>query len=423
MSLTLFAVCAFLSFLNETRGDTNTWGKATGSNSQDIWYSTSDFVPVQSESFGTIKIGRIMSMEFDFVFGGRTNDPNKDQSEMFFRIGYDATGGTSCDAQNSRYPSFSLSSESETLYFIGSDGDGCSNVYSLEEYGIITVGITYHILVHFNDTSFFVGISGGNKSLWTNQWDRIPTLESHLGDEVPIWWMSDKFGPSQYNRANGTFSDVIITSNWFWYDTPTPTNEPTISPSTAAPSTTTQNDISSVSPTIPNNQNPTSFAPIPSAKPSRAPSVYPITISSPTMSPTPSPSYQPAPSALSSIAGTYYLIAGATALSLCFLCLGLFAFIWVRCKNMHSQIHDIRRHIHNMNIRKAREQVPNHSQCDVEMIFYSPVAAELDAPERTHTPNNTFISSPVTIPLHSPLWISNVLYHYYYQRINTCTFH
>ena len=74
----------------------------------------SDFVPVHSEAFGyemclgvgtrggnrqtvnigvplfyrTIPIGASMSMEFDFVWGGRTDDPYVGRFENFFRIGY-----------------------------------------------------------------------------------------------------------------------------------------------------------------------------------------------------------------------------------------------------------------------------------------------------------------------------------------------
>lgn len=129
---------SFLLFLSDSQ--LNQWGDSTGSNGEDIWYSTSDFVPVHAQSFGTIRIGRIMSVEFDFIFGGRTNDPNENQTEMFFRIGYDAAGGTSCHAQNSRYPSLWLSNSANTLFLVSSDGSGCSNVHLLDSYGSIMIG-------------------------------------------------------------------------------------------------------------------------------------------------------------------------------------------------------------------------------------------------------------------------------------------
>ena len=228
--MALLAFWLFCSSCYIAHCQLNHWNKTIGTDGEDIWLSTSDFVPVHSQSFGTIRIGRIMSVEFDFVFGGRTNDPNKDQTEMFFRIGYDAVGGTSCDAQNSKYPSLWLSYNTNTLYVSASDATGCSNFYLLSDYGNISVGVSYHIFIAFDDTHLFVGISGGNKSDWTKEWDRSPTSESHLGDEVPIWWMSGKYGPSEYNRANGTFSEVIIKSDLFTFLTPTsePTSIPTV---------------------------------------------------------------------------------------------------------------------------------------------------------------------------------------------------
>eukprot|EP01084_Bolivina_argentea_P075154 136260_1 len=55
---------------------------------QDIWRSTSDFIPQQSMSYGTIRIGQIMSTEFDWKFWGRSNDPrNGPYYENFFRVG------------------------------------------------------------------------------------------------------------------------------------------------------------------------------------------------------------------------------------------------------------------------------------------------------------------------------------------------
>ena len=77
---------------------------------------------------------------------------------------------------------------------------------------------------------------------------------------------------------------------------------------------------------------------------------------------------------------------------------------------MHSQVHDIRRHIqaHHARSKHGKEAMPSQSVSDFE-VFYSPVCETLTAPQITHTPNNTILESPVTIPLHSPLWISNVL--------------
>ena len=225
-TIVIMSLCFYLSVSTEL----NQWNKTTGDNDEDIWYSTSVFVPVHSQSFGTIKIGRIMSIEFDFVFNGRTNDPFIDESEMFFRIGYDPDGGNGCEGHNSAYPALWLSQDSDMLFARGSDTVSCSNRYSLEEYGNISVGTLYHIFIGFNDTHFSAKISRDNHVDWSKQWTRNRTLESHLGDDVPIWFMSDKYGSDTYNRGNGTFSNMIIISRLYTYDTPMRTREPTPNP-------------------------------------------------------------------------------------------------------------------------------------------------------------------------------------------------
>jgi len=218
--------------------ETNQWEESTGADGSDLWYSTSDFVPVQSQSFGTIQIGRIMTVEFDFVFGGRTNDPKVDQSEMFFRVGYDSTDGTSCDAQNSRYPSFWLDSHSQTVFVSASDATSCYNYYYLSDYGAIAVGVSYHFLIAFNDTTLWIEISGGDNADWSQHWSRSAVPSEHCGESVPVWWMSGKFGSSEYNRGNGTFSNVVITSSGFTFSSP-PTPQPT-----ADPTAVTENTLS-----------------------------------------------------------------------------------------------------------------------------------------------------------------------------------
>jgi len=392
----------------------------------------SEFIPFQSESFGTISIGRIMDMRFDFIFGGRSNSPYTGQPEMFFRIGYDSALGTSCDAQNSRYPSLWLSADSETLYVSASDGDGCSNIYLLDEFGTITPGLSHYFRIYFNDTSISVSITR-DIFTWTKAWPRSPTLESHLGDAVPVWFMSNKFGPSVYNHANGTFSNVVITSRLFTYDTYTPSDVPTSLPTVIPSDIPTEHPISPTAKPTANGAKPT-FSP--TLKPTISPTID-ILVNNSSI-------YSQNTSSLSSIPGIYFLIAGATAISLCFICLGLLAFLWVRCKSMHSQIHDIRGHIRKMSGKELQ------SASDFES-FYSPVnihnghangvngqngqhiqnvhvhqsqivPGHLGYVEDvnhinhvghhmshvSHTPHNT-ATLPITIPLHSPVWISNVL--------------
>eukprot|EP01084_Bolivina_argentea_P172744 299199_1 len=83
--------------------------------SQDIWQTEyiTQTTPTQSTSYGTIRIGQKMSIEFDVKFHGRSDDPRPGYQENFFRIGHDAsTGGTGCDGEGSRYPSMFLTRES-----------------------------------------------------------------------------------------------------------------------------------------------------------------------------------------------------------------------------------------------------------------------------------------------------------------------
>ena len=287
-ALMFFSILSLMASVSNTLS--NQWDKSTDDDEKDVWYSTTPFIPVQGRSFGTIHIGRVMSIDFDFVFGGRTNDPYADRPEMFFRMGYDAAGGATCDVQRSAYPSFWLSSTADTLYFLGSDENGCSNIYNLNEYGTISVGISYHVHISLDDSAFLVNISSSDQLHWTKEWDRSPTLESHLGDEVPIWWMSDKFGPSMYNRANGTFSDIIIISRWFSYSSPSPTVDPPTAPTRTTKEPDTDHFIIPTDPTS-----------IPTKSPSIAPSVIPTNKSSrfptnmrmgtPTTFPTNAPSF------------------------------------------------------------------------------------------------------------------------------------
>ena len=85
----------------------NQWKLDTGPNGEDIWRSTSTFVPVQSQSFGTIKLGKKMLMEFDFTWNGYTFDPRGapyNDYENFFRVGCsayaDTTLGSPCGGGN-----------------------------------------------------------------------------------------------------------------------------------------------------------------------------------------------------------------------------------------------------------------------------------------------------------------------------------
>jgi len=250
-----------------TRSQLNQYVESNPSPGEYVWQSTSDFIPVQSQSYGEIMIGHEMSVEFDFVWGGRTNDPQPGLFEMFFRVGYDSALGNSCSGQGSRYPSFWISSSEDTMHVSTSNSSMCQPRQSLSDYGVISKHVSYHVLIAFNMTLLSVHISGGDRAHFAKHWSREGgTRDSHIGTMAQIWWMSSKYGQTQYNRGNGTFSNVVITSKVY---TPSPTADPTSPPTTTSPS--------------PSPSRPPSLQPLPSAAPTSevAPTHDPTSESSP----------------------------------------------------------------------------------------------------------------------------------------------
>eukprot|EP01084_Bolivina_argentea_P218194 370313_1 len=270
MSPTLI-LCAYsyLLLLFNACESLNTWNSSIGVNGEDIWISTSDFVPQQSQSFGTIRLGQIMSVAFDFVWGGRTSDPRVGYDENFFRIGYSANEGKTCSGQNSNYPSFWLNRGDDTLFIDITNGTLCTPPpISLSSYGTIIIGVKYHIEISFNNTEIYVAINNSNKN-WNQTWTKQATESQFLGSIVSVWLMSDKYSGTDYNRGNATMSNIIIKSSIF--PTTAPTSDPTIEPTTAIPTAD------------------------PSMNPTYNPSVIPTENPSnvPTNNPTNNPTYMP----------------------------------------------------------------------------------------------------------------------------------
>merc|ERR550532_3042684 len=75
-----------------------------------------------------------------------------------------------------------------------------------------------------------------------------------------VWWMTSKFGTSNYNRGNATFSNVNITASEFDYTSASPTMFPTQNPTP--------------SPTLSPSENPTKA---PSNDPTPRPTSLPTT--------------------------------------------------------------------------------------------------------------------------------------------------
>eukprot|EP01083_Nonionella_stella_P292419 994522_1 len=108
----------------------------------EIWLTQNgnDLNPTDATSYGTIKLGQIMSIEFDFDFHGRSNDPpdRAGYEENFFRIGSDACCTAGCDGEGSAYPGMFLARYSigDYLDIRVSSGGACGFNNILYNYGI-----------------------------------------------------------------------------------------------------------------------------------------------------------------------------------------------------------------------------------------------------------------------------------------------
>ena len=296
----------------------NEYEMNTGDDGSDIWRSTSDFIPVQRESTdtgddGSITIGELMIMEFDFVWGGYTNDPydSGNQFENFFRVGYSHFQGASCDGHGSRYPyvEFTISIQNykmqikhqpnsihiisfRSMWMSPSGQENPNKIHvshsyegacqaqdpaqTLDDFGEITIGESYHIIIdtNYTFTTVYISSNDNNKSGIYHFARAFPTDPSHIGTTANVYFMTGKFGSGFYNRGNGTFSNIVLTSRVF---TSQPTREPT---------TPTLNPIvePSADPTTNPTVDPTTY---PTADPSTDPT------DSPTHDPSTDPSIAP----------------------------------------------------------------------------------------------------------------------------------
>jgi len=133
-----------------------------------------------------------------------------------------------------------MSSEGDYLMLGVSDSDSCDTKYTLNDYGNISVDISHHIEIYFDDDTLSVNITGGGKDDYIRSWNKTHPRYDHIGEIVPVWFMSGKFGSAEYNRGNGTFSNIVITSSQFTngtespiadttpYPTMIPTSDPTV---------------------------------------------------------------------------------------------------------------------------------------------------------------------------------------------------
>eukprot|EP01083_Nonionella_stella_P077700 212294_1 len=279
------------------------------------WRSTSDIIPKQSTSYGTIRLGTIMSIEFDFLFNGRSNDVvscesmeppahgirPRDYQENFFRIGEKSITASPSDCEkghaSSCYPSHfpsmwlgPLCSDNYLVVFFNSGYYTFPYVdrnkfeiqcyvhhESLKDYGTLSTTQWHHITIAMNLSQVVIEISGGGKPDYSHTIDEPMYPGDALGEEVPVWFMTDHIDTdTAFNAGDAIFSNIVINSSVFTW-TPFPSESPTYRP-TNVPTKVT------VSPTSAPTYSP-SFAP------SEAPTCLPS--STPSYSPTGAPTFAP----------------------------------------------------------------------------------------------------------------------------------
>eukprot|EP01083_Nonionella_stella_P057306 150489_1 len=274
----------------------NTWLQGYQSTGE-LWQSTSDFIPVKPKAHGNITLADTMTMEFDFIFTGRKNKPRPGHPENFFRVGGDASAhGDGCQGEGSRYPSLWLMGGIYDMLSVSVSGyDSCFQQHSLELYGNITVGTSYHFHIAFNDSLLTVRIDDN----WEQQWPHRSTLDQTDGVVVDVWWSSNVASGTDDNTGGGIFSNIKIISGVFTMDpTAQPTTTPTVHPSnpptetpTHHPSKTpsdTPTKMPSKTPSFPPTMTPTDD---PSSNPSDMPTTTPS--DTPSTPPSTSPTIQP----------------------------------------------------------------------------------------------------------------------------------
>eukprot|EP01083_Nonionella_stella_P112676 331769_1 len=171
----------------------------------EIWLTQNgnDLNPTQATSYGTINLGQIMSIEFDFDFHGRSNDPANRAGfqENFFRIGYSACCSIGCNGEGSTYPAMFLarSVTGDVLDIKVSSAASCGAANYLNDYTLSTTQ-THHIKISFNNTQVVVDITGGGQPTYNKQWNRQQTPKKYLGDTVNVYFLSPTFYSTPFNR-------------------------------------------------------------------------------------------------------------------------------------------------------------------------------------------------------------------------------
>eukprot|EP01084_Bolivina_argentea_P066007 120315_1 len=113
------------------------------------------------------------------------------------------------------------------MYVSASSGTVCQPMdQGLDDYGSITINTSYHLIIAFNSTNLTVHVTGGGKPEWERTWPRKPTHEGDVGQEVPVWWMSNKNDGTPFNLGAGVFTNVVIKSELSDHSDVLSTNNP-----------------------------------------------------------------------------------------------------------------------------------------------------------------------------------------------------
>ena len=171
------------------------------------WKSTSTFIPRSSSSYGYIKIGYNMHMEFDIIWNGRTNTNNNIQYQQFFRI---SSSLDSSDDNNiiTYYPSLYLQPQQNSFSI-----SVCNKQFDINQLQL-TSSNKYHIIISFNTTQLIISID--DEIFITNSTKNLID-DKYIGNLAKIWFTSNTNNINQI-VGNASFMNIDIKSNIFTSD-------------------------------------------------------------------------------------------------------------------------------------------------------------------------------------------------------------
>eukprot|EP01084_Bolivina_argentea_P199985 342055_1 len=228
-SLLLVIITSLLYIIHSNHEHTkNTF---TYINNDTYWRSLTSFTPINNASYGTIKLGRSVHMEFSFIYHKRNPlSYNTSIYENIFRIGY---GDKTNDAQGagSRYPSMWIYYKNNVyphIEFSISDSKANWRKYPPAPSNTLFINKEkiYKCIVDFNETYVSINLS----SHAPYQVIRPSGTATNILDDYMYIWIS-QFGHDGKASpvANITMFDIII-ETYDHFITESPTTNPTLSP-------------------------------------------------------------------------------------------------------------------------------------------------------------------------------------------------